>query len=317
MENQAIVTILTPTYNRAHQLPALYKSLCMQSNKCFVWCVVDDGSADNTVEVVNEMIKTASFPIVFINKKNGGKHTALNAGLKNIDTPLVFIVDSDDTVTPDAVEVISKYLVSYADDEDICGFSFLRAFPDGKINGNLFSQDELVTTYINARINSNDMLSDKAEVYKTKCLHEFTFPEYENEKFLGEDIVWIRMARKYKMLHVNRAIYVGEYQTDGLTKNRRFHNLHSPKGCTERAKEYLYKDICIKMRIKGYFQYLIYGKFSGYTVNELFKSAPNKFMCLFFYVPAMLIKFKWGRALKKEKKRDLIEKNRNNYRSGL
>ena len=109
MENQAIVTILTPTYNRAHQLPALYKSLCMQSNKCFVWCVVDDGSADNTVEVVNEMIKTASFPIVFINKKNGGKHTALNAGLKNIDTPLVFIVDSDDTVTPDAVEVISKY----------------------------------------------------------------------------------------------------------------------------------------------------------------------------------------------------------------
>ena len=60
MENQAIVTILTPTYNRAHQLPALYKSLCMQSNKCFVWCVVDDGSADNTVEVVNEMIKSDS-----------------------------------------------------------------------------------------------------------------------------------------------------------------------------------------------------------------------------------------------------------------
>ena len=76
------------------------------------------------------------------------------------------------------------------------------------------------------------------QVLNTRCLKEFPFPEYRNEKFLGEDLVWIRMAMKYQMVHINRAIYVGNYLEDGLTKNRRKNNIRSPHGCMERAKEY-------------------------------------------------------------------------------
>lgn len=301
MENQAIVTILTPTYNRAHQLINLYHSLCMQRDKRFVWCVVDDGSTDNTEKTIKEVIQNSQFPITFIKKENGGKHTALNEGIKISETPLVFIVDSDDTLVPDAVETIAKHFETYEKDEEICGFSFLRAFPDGKTNGSVFAKDEWRATYIDARVNSNDMSSDKAEVYKTKCLREFPFPVYENENFLGEDVVWLRMARKYKTVHINKAIYVGEYQSDGLTRNRRFHNLSSPNGCVARAKEYLENDICIKMRIKGYLQYLIYGMVAKHKFKSLLKNAPNKFLCLILTVPALFIKLSWTRKFKNEK----------------
>ncbi len=294
-----IVTVLTPTYNRAQQLIDLYDSLSKQSCRSFLWLVIDDGSTDNTEDTVKALIEKSDFDIEYIKKENGGKHTALNVGISKINTPLTFIVDSDDTLTADAVKVIELYHYLFADDKCICGFSFLRQFPDGKINGNLFPEDGWKETYINARINANDMSSDKAEVYKTEILKEFPFPEFSGEKFLGEDIVWIRMARKYKTVHINKPIYIGEYQTDGLTKNRRRHNLLSPCGCTARAKEYLHKDICFEQRVKATLQYMIYGRVAGYGYKKLFNETPDKLLCFLLTLPALIIQIHWSNSIKK------------------
>ena len=49
------LTILTPTYNRAYILPKLYASLVEQTNKHFDWMVVDDGSTDNTEQLISEL----------------------------------------------------------------------------------------------------------------------------------------------------------------------------------------------------------------------------------------------------------------------
>ena len=46
------LTVFTPAYNRAHTLGRTYKSLCAQSNKDFIWMVVDDGSTDHTRQLV-------------------------------------------------------------------------------------------------------------------------------------------------------------------------------------------------------------------------------------------------------------------------
>ena len=51
---EPILTIFTPTYNRAHTLPRTYESLCRQNCKNFIWLIVDDGSADNTAELVRD-----------------------------------------------------------------------------------------------------------------------------------------------------------------------------------------------------------------------------------------------------------------------
>lgn len=288
-----MVAVLTPTFNRAECLVNLFDSLCGQTDKSFKWYIVDDGSSDNTKEIVNGFILNADFPIGYLYKENGGKHTALNVGISQIEEELTFIIDSDDTVTPDAIETIVSCYRKYKSNNEICGFSFLRQFPDGKINGKLFAENDLVGSYIDVRINGDDTNADKAEVYFTKCLKEFPFPEYSGEKFLGEDIVWIRVAHKYKMVHINKAIYIGNYLNDGLTNNRRKHNIASPVGCMHRAEEFMEKHLKLKYRIKGALQYVIYGKFAGMSVRALLEQTNNKWLVCLVIPLALLIFCKW------------------------
>ena len=84
-------TILTPTYNRAYTLPRLYDSLIRQKDKHFIWLIVDDGSDDNTKEIVDGF-KQQDFLIKYVYKENGGKHTAINWGMKLVETDYTFIV---------------------------------------------------------------------------------------------------------------------------------------------------------------------------------------------------------------------------------
>lgn len=287
------LTIVTPTYNRARVLSNLYKSLQVQTCNDFEWLIVDDGSTDNTQEVVKNWLFNVNIHIKYVYKQNGGKHTALNWAINMVSSELIFIVDSDDVLTNDAVETILRYHRKYESENSICGYSFLRAYPDGKVNGKKFVPDERIATYIEARINSNDTMADKAEVFKTECLREFPFPEYQGEKFLGEDIVWIQMAKKYSMVHINKIIYMGNYQEDGLTKKRRLHNIESPVGCMNRAIQFMRPEIKTKYRIKGAIQYVIYGKFAGYTTKFLFNKVKTKFLVLLSFLPGIIIYNIW------------------------
>lgn len=164
------LTILTPTYNRGGELSQLYDSLKNQTCKDFEWVIVDDGSKDNTHEVVKAWLSDSDFPIRYFFKENGGKHTALNYAVKIIESELTFIVDSDDTLTADAVETVLRYHRRYEDEKNICGYAFLRAYPDGNVNGKEFVPNERVASYTEARVNSDDTMADKAEVFKTACL---------------------------------------------------------------------------------------------------------------------------------------------------
>ena len=200
MGNNKLITILTPTYNRASLLHKLYDSLLMQTSFNFEWLIIDDGSKDNTKEVV-ETFKNEKFIIKYVFKENGGKHRALNFGIDNIETPLVFIVDSDDWLTNDAIESIEDYYNKYQDSEKIAGFSFLRKYPDGKINVSTGRLEPFIDSYFNIRVKEN-RIGDMAEVYFTEILKNNHFPEIEGEKFIGEDIVWLEISKKYDLLFV-------------------------------------------------------------------------------------------------------------------
>ena len=289
---EKLVTILTPIYNRSTIIEKLYNSLLAQTSYNFEWLIVDDGSSDNIKDVVLNF-STGNFKINFIKKQNGGKHTALNVGIKNIKTELIFIVDSDDFLEPNSIERIEYYFNKYKNNVEICGFSFLRKFTDGKINGNTFKSNEMIGSYFDVRVKGNDTNSDKAEVYYTKILKEFPFPEFENEKFLSEDIVWMQIEKKYKMIHINEAIYVGEYRNDGLTNNRRVHNIKSPKGCYERAKIFLQFKLPLKLTIKNLMQLQIYGKFSNQKNNQILKDSKHYFLWFVTFLPSTILFHQW------------------------
>ena len=275
---------------------SLWDSLQKQTVKDFEWLVVDDGSTDGTKNLITQLQEKSDFPIRYIYKNNGGKHTALNVGIQTICSELTFIVDSDDCVTDDAVESILKIHQKYRSQNNICGYAFLRAFPDGKVNGKKFDVDEEIGSYIDVRVNGDDTGADKAEVFKTHCLKEFPFPEYPNEKFLGEDLVWVRMARKYEMVHINKAIYVGNYLEDGLTNNRRKHNIASPVGCMHRAEEFMESDLKTRYRIKGGLQYIVYGRFAGVKVVDLIRKSRHKILATVCIPGGLLLYARWNKA---------------------
>lgn len=291
-----MITVLTPTFNRGGELQSLWDSLQKQTVKDFEWLVVDDGSTDGTKNLITQLQEKSDFPIRYIYKNNGGKHTALNVGIQTICSELIFIVDSDDCVTDDAVESILKIHKKYRSQNNICGYAFLRAFPDGKINGKKFDVDEKIGSYIDVRVNGDDTGADKAEVFKTHCLKEFSFPEYQNEKFLGEDLVWVRMARKYEMVHINKAIYVGNYLEDGLTNNRRKHNIASPIGCMHRAEEFMESDLKTRYRIKGGLQYIVYGRFAGVEVCDLIRKSRHKVLATVCTPGGLFLHSRWSKA---------------------
>ena len=285
------VTILTPTYNRADNLKKLYESLVKQTNCNFKWLIIDDGSIDNTKEIIESYIKESKIEINYRYKENGGKHRAINYGMKFIDTDLIFIVDSDDYLTENAIDLAIKYGKKYINIKDICGFSFLRCFPNGEINGMKFPKDEYISDYISCRLNE-EIRGDKAEVYYSKILKQYKFIEIDGEKFLFEDYIWIQMAEKYKTVHINIPIYVGDYLNDGLTKNIERQKYNSPKGMMYRAEVMCSKKCKLKVRAKGIIMYISYGIIAEYKSKELFKNSKYKRLFIFFYLLGIINYFR-------------------------
>ncbi len=213
-----MITIMTPTYNRAYILPKAYNSLKNQTSFEFEWIIVDDGSTDNTEEVVKTWLKEENpFKIIYKKQENGGKHRAVNKGVLLASYDYFLILDSDDYLTDSAVETIHKWIKEIDNLENFAGVSGLRGKNGNAIGGSISKEYVDVT---NAERKKFGLLGDKAEVYKTKILKEYPFPEFVGENFLKESASWDRIAKDgYKIRWFNEIIYICDYIEDGLTKN--------------------------------------------------------------------------------------------------
>lgn len=256
------VTVLTPTYNRGYIIDKCFESLCNQTCKEFEWIIVDDGSTDNTKDVIRNFSKKAPFKIRYIYKENGGKHTALNKGIKEVSTELTFIVDSDDRLTEDAIYTISNEWEKIKDNKKLCGINFLRGYSYDKVIGTKFPKDHYIDNGIDIQFRHN-VRGDKAEVWRTDLLKKYKFPVFENEKFLGENIVWWKIALEYDMFYINKIIYITEYLEGGLSKSGRKLRIKCPLGGMENSKAGMGKKFPLKERIKRTTLYICYGFFAN------------------------------------------------------
>jgi glycosyltransferase involved in cell wall biosynthesis len=211
-----LITVFSPTYNRALLLPRLYDSLCKQTFNDFEWLIVDDGSEDDTENVVNAFIAENKLNIRYIKQTNGGKHRAINRGVKEARGELFFIVDSDDILPTDSLQIIHDTYVEIQQDQSFGGVSGLDCDNKGILIGNGLPKNFIDCNSIDIRYRYH-VMGDMSEVFKTSVMKEFPFPEINDEKFCPEALVWNRIANKYKLRYVNRAIYIAEYQPDGLT----------------------------------------------------------------------------------------------------
>lgn len=213
------ITIFTPTYNRKDLIERLYQSLLQQTQKNFEWLVVDDGSTDNTEKYFSDLLaKQQPFPIRYIKQENGGKHRAINNGVRNATGELFFIVDSDDYLTENAIDQINQWVATLDNSHKWAGISGLKGFSKDSVVGQ-YSE----TSYVDAKNNERrkyNLLGDKAEVYFTDVLKQHPFPEIPGENFISEEIVWNAIARDgYYLRWFNDIIYICNYLEGGLSKD--------------------------------------------------------------------------------------------------
>lgn len=271
-----LLTIFTPTYNRAHTLTRLYESLTRQSDFDFEWIVVDDGSTDNTESLIAGFAeKNNKFPIIYYKQPNGGKHRAINRGVKMAHGEWFFIVDSDDYLTDDAIAVIKPYLKEVTPLADFAGVVFNRIYHNGETVGAKCNYDVLDSDFLTAWMKLK-IIGDKAEIIKSKVFEEFPFPEFDGEKFTTEAVVWSRMAQKYKVRYVNKGIYVCEYLPGGLTDTYAQIMDKSPKASMLYYKELAsYSGVPIKNRL-----FAEAGYWHHYTATEVPELEPTPAMRL-------------------------------------
>lgn len=213
------ITVFTPTYNRAHTLPHLYESLQKQTFQDFEWLIVDDGSIDNTENLVADWCcQENNFLIRYYKQTNGGKHRAINRGVALSKTELFFIVDSDDRLTEDALETILQQVDSIPSDmiSQFAGVCGCRGYSESVLIGTTFDGQVIDCTSLNR--SRHGITGDKAEVFFTHILKKYPFPEYEGEKFVTECVVWDTIAEAgYVLRYFNQIIYLCKYLEDGLT----------------------------------------------------------------------------------------------------
>lgn len=222
-----MLTIFTPSFNRAHTLPRLHESLKGQTDKNFEWIIINDGSTDNTDDIVKQFIRVGAVDIVYRATRNGGKMRAVNQAVKLARGEFFFIVDSDDYVTSDCVEKISRAVEQVPD--HIGALVFRRYDLEPHAENRCFARYTFDASPVEAYF--IDKIADRAEVIRTRLLAENPFPEIEGEKFVPEGYVWNKIGNSNKFRYIDEPIYLFEYLDDGYTRNFSKLLKDNPIGC--------------------------------------------------------------------------------------
>lgn len=221
-----LFTVLTPTYNRAHTLERVYESLAEQTFQDFEWLVVDDGSSDNTRELVLGWQQQASFPIRYEWQQNAHKKAAFNRGVREARGELIVALDSDDSLDMNALYVMAQAwnAMDPAERQNFVAITGLCARPDGHIVGDMFPGDVFDTTAIDMSFKYH-VKGEKFGCMRTDVLRRFPFPE-DIPGFVPESLVWRAMARAgYRTRFLNQVFRVyydsGGESGDTLSRHSR------------------------------------------------------------------------------------------------
>lgn len=223
-----MLTVFTPAYNRAYTLHKCYESLLRQTSKEFIWVIVDDGSIDNTKDLVKSWIKEKKIEIRYYYQKNQGMHGAHNKAYEVIDTELNVCIDSDDYMTDDAVEVITNYWEKNRSGK-LAGFGALNIFENKEVIGTKFPENLKSSRYFEL-YKIHKIKGDKKFIYRTDLIKKNPYPIFQGEKYVGLDYKYMKLDEKYKLGLMNKPVCIVEYLPDGSSLNMFKQYKNNPKG---------------------------------------------------------------------------------------
>jgi len=279
------ITVFTPTYNRAVLLKKLYTSLINQTCKDFEWLIIDDGSSDNTKEVIGSFKKNCDFNINYVIKQNGGKHTAMNEAFKLAKGKYFVCVDSDDYLLPNAIEQI-LFLGKKVDNTDLAGFVGMCQDTEGQILGKPPTKFVYSDT-IDIRDKFN--IQGEPEIYKTSILRDVAFPIFDNEKFITEAFLFDNITQKQKLMYTNVVLMVKDFQPGGLTANEPKIRINNPIGTLSYYRQRYELSKTLKAKIKAIINYERFSLHSPACKVQVPLNRTQKIMGLIFLPVAYFI----------------------------
>lgn len=296
-DENIILTIFTPTYNRKNILDRGYNSLLRQTNKNFKWLIIDDGSTDNTRELVDKWIKNDNgFEIKYIYKQNGGLHTAYNTAIDNINTELCTCVDSDDFMPDDAVEKIITYWKKYGS-KQYAGIVGLDFDLDNNVVGDMLP-DKKSINLIDLLIGKYDLVNgDRKNIVRTELYKEVSpMKSFGDEKNFNPHYMHLQISKNYEFLVLNENLCYVEYQQGGMSDSIFKQYYNSPKSFAETRRLYMsFQGASIGFKIRQAIHYDSSCILSR-DYMDILKKSPNKILtilCIPFGIAlSQYIKFK-------------------------
>lgn len=269
-----LLSVVTPTYNRASYLRRCFASLCDQTDRRFEWIIVDDGSTEETQQEALSFQESApDFDIVYLRQEHTGKHAAMNAAHPCIHGDYVLVLDDDDRLIPTAVEEIHSAWAQH-DSPEIGVIIFLEGFSEddpfarGAAEGVPFDMYREHTVIYHSR--------DCCDIYRAAAFLKYPFPIFPGETFLSESILWNKMAPDYRILYINKVIYLADYLEDGLTRAGRALRIRVPRGGMYAANLFLDKHYPLKLRLKNGVLYNCYSFFTGQPFHDVWPDTLSK-----------------------------------------
>lgn len=250
--DKPILTVFTPAYNRADLLTRCYESMCKQTNKNFIWMIVDDGSTDNTREISESWVKnTKDFQVIYIYKENGGLHTAYNTAIANIDTELCVCIDTDDFMPDNAVGLILDFWKKNGSDKyaGIVGLDFNM---DGNVIGDMLPDIKSVNLIGLFTGKYNIVNGDRTNVVRTELYKKYApMKVFKGEKNFNPHYMHLQISEEYDFLVLNENLRFVDYQETGMSNSMLKQYRSSPNSFAEIRKLYLsFKDTSLKFKIK-------------------------------------------------------------------
>lgn len=290
------ISVLTSTYNRANLLDKLYTSLLINSNSCrevsIEWLIMDDGSTDNTREVVDGYIKENILEVKYYFQENQGKMTAINNLIRKCTGDIIIECDSDDYFTKGAFKAIEESIKQCKDIGNIYALVFLKYDQNGKNMGNEFKENNHTSKMFDLYFKEG-ITGEKALVYNAKIRKQFKYEVENNEKFVTEARMHHKMDLQYEVRCFNIPIMICEYKKDGYTKNINKQFSQSPYGYYEYFREIFnqnMKNVKLNKRMYAYKHYVLFSVLTKQKnpikkINGLF----NKLMIAILYLPGKIV----------------------------